>query len=105
MTAKEMAEPFRVSERTARRHIARGTTHCDDMMAEARLLALTAVWVIEVEWPGIMRISRALREERQMTGEVFEGTWRAVRSGEAVRRRRERRASERCGFVAPGSGP
>jgi hypothetical protein len=28
MNAKEMAEQFRVSERTARRHIARGTTRC-----------------------------------------------------------------------------
>jgi hypothetical protein len=78
--------------------------HCDDVMAEARLLALTAAWVVEVEWPGILRMSRALREKRQMTGEVFEEAWRALRPGEVVRQRRERRASG-WGFIPPGSGP
>ena len=76
--------------------------HCDDVTAEARLLALTAAWVVEVEWPGILRMSRALREKRQMTGEVFEEAWRALRPGEVVRQRRERRASG-CGFIPPGS--
>ena len=76
-----------------------------DMLAEAKRLALIAAWVVEVEWPGILRMSRALREERQMTGEAFEEAWRTLRPGEVVRRRRERRASEHCGFVAPGSGP
>jgi hypothetical protein len=77
---------------------------CDDMAAEVRRLLLMTAWVIEVEWPGIAAMARVLREKRSMSGEEFEAAWRAVRPREAVRRRRERRATERCGFIPPPGG-
>jgi hypothetical protein len=78
--------------------------HYDDMMGEARRLALIAAWVVEVEWPGIMRMSHMLREEQQMTGDEFEEAWRAVRPGETTRQRRRCRAQNRCGFMPPEAG-